>query len=72
MTLAGFSILVELEFRVLVFVVGAKPENQEINPQSKSSSTHDKLNHVHRRPLSTHTTLLSLFPLTEDQKFCVA
>ena len=34
----GFSILVELEFGVLVFVEGGKPKNPEKNPQSKNEN----------------------------------
>jgi len=37
------SILVELEFGLLVFVVGGKPENPEKNPRSKAK-TNNKLN----------------------------
>ena len=39
----GFSILVELEFRALVFVEEEKPENPEKNPRSKTT-TNNKLN----------------------------
>jgi len=34
----GSSILVELEFGVLVFVEGGKPENPEKNPGSKDEN----------------------------------
>jgi len=34
----GSSILVKLEFGVLVFVEGGKPENLEKNPQSKDEN----------------------------------
>ena len=39
----GSSILVDLEFRVLVFVEGAKPEKAEKNPQ-RNRRTNNKLN----------------------------
>ena len=40
--LRGCSILVELEFRVLVLVEGGKPDNPEKNPRSKAR-TNDEL-----------------------------
>ena len=39
----GYCILVDVEFRVLVFVEGGKPENQEKTPRSKSRNN-NKLN----------------------------